>query len=381
MRRCAAVGAVWLVATLTIVTAARQDYVWNLPPGFPLPVVPADNPMSDAKVELGRHLFYDTRLSVNGTQSCASCHEQARAFTDGRGRSIGATGQVHPRGSMSLVNVAYAAALTWGNPTMTRLEDQALAPMYGEQPIELGLSRSDAWVEPLTHDATYARLFPAAFPGPVDPFTRDGIVKAIASFERSIISGRAPYDRYHFDRDESAVSESAKRGEVLFFSRPLSCFSCHGGFNFSGAVVTAGPSRRPRQRPEFHNTGLYNLAGPFSYPEPNVGIFEVTRDPADVGKFKAPTLRNIAVTAPYMHDGSVATLEDAIAHYAAGGRTVVDGPWLGVGRDNPNKSQTVRGFTLTDGQRSDLVAFLRTLTDEQALRDQRFADPWPAGAR
>lgn len=378
MRRGVAAAALCLATMLTIPMSARQDYAWNLPPGFPVPVVPADNPMSEAKVELGRHLFYDTRLSVNGTQSCASCHEQARAFTDGRPRSIGATGQAHPRGSMSLVNVAYAAALTWGNPTIARLEDQALAPMYGEQPIELGLSLSDAWVEPLKGDATYTRLFAAAFPGAADPFTRDRIVKAIASFERSIISGRSPYDRYHFDRDESAVSESAKRGEVLFFSRPMSCFSCHGGFNFSGAIVTAG---RSRQEPEFHNTGLYNLAGPLSYPEPNVGIFEVTRDPADVGKFKAPTLRNIAVTAPYMHDGSIDTLEDALAHYAAGGRTVVGGPLRGVGRDNPNKSATVRGFTLTDGQRADLTAFLRTLTDDDVLRDRRLTNPWPAAGR
>jgi cytochrome c peroxidase len=153
----------------------------------------------------------------------------------------------------------------------------------------------------------------------------------------------------------------------------MSCFTCHGGFNFTGAVAS---ERRPRLEVELHNTGLYNLAGLFSYPTENTGVFEVTRNPADVGKFKAPTLRNIAVTAPYMHDGSVATLEDAISHYAAGGRTIADGPLQGVGRNNPNKSPSVQGFTLTAEQRSDLLAFLRALTDEEVLGDKRFANPW-----
>jgi cytochrome c peroxidase len=130
---------------------------------------------------------------------------------------------------------------------------------------------------------------------------------------------------------------------------------------------------------EFHNTGLYNVAGALSYPSPNTGIYEVTGKPEDVGKFKAPTLRNIAVTAPYMHDGSIATLEDVLAHYEAGGRTISDGPNRGVGHLNPNRSPTVRGFTLTPEQRADLIAFLTALTDEPLLHDQRFADPWPVG--
>jgi cytochrome c peroxidase len=344
---------------------------WQLPVGVPPPPVPADNPMSAAKVDLGRHLFYDTRLSGNGTQSCASCHEQARAFTDGRARSIGSTGQAHARGSMSLVNVAYSAVLTWANPTMTRLEDQALVPMYGDHPIELGLDRSDGWLTALGRDPRYPPLFAAAFPDSGPSLSRDHAVKAIAAFERSIVSMRSPYDRYHFDRDETAVPDSAKRGEVLFHSRPLSCFMCHGGVHFSSSMGLVD-----RQATEFHNTGLYNLAVILSFPADDTGLYQITRDPKDVGKFKAPTLRNVAVTAPYMHDGSAATLEDAIDHYAAGGRTIVDGPNRGVGRDNPNKSPSIQGFTLTPAQRADLVAFLRSLTDEPLLRDARFANPW-----
>lgn len=361
---------------------SASAYAWKLPPGFPAPYVPADNPMSEAKVELGRHLFYDTRLSRNGTQSCASCHQQARAFTDGLARSVGSTGELHPRGSMSLVNVAYAKVLAWADPTQTRLEDQALVPMFGEHPIELGLDRSDKWLDALSGNSTYQRLFRAAFPEtgaapaakPTTPVTRDRVLKALATFQRAIVSARSPYDRYHFERDDSAVPDAAKRGEILFHSRPLSCFTCHGGVHFSNAMGRGDMAPAV----EMHNTGLYNLAGPLSYPSENTGLFAITQKPGDVGKFKAPTLRNIAVTAPYMHDGSVATLEEVLDHYAAGGRTLAEGRHRGIGRDNPNKAAAIAGFPLTADQRSDLIAFLRTLTDQSLLSDPRFANPWAA---
>jgi len=245
-------------------------------------------------------------------------------------------------------------------------------PMYGTHPVELGLDRSERWLEPLTRDGTYQRMFREAFPDQSGPVTQDNLVKAIATFERAIVSARSPYDRYHFDRDDGAISEAAKRGEILFHSRPLSCFMCHGGVHFSGSM---GSSMRSMPV-EFHNTGLYNLPGLLSYPAENAGLYDVTRNRQDVGKFKAPTLRNIAVTAPYMHDGSVATLEEAIDHYAAGGRTLTGGPYQGVGRDNPNKSATIRGFAITPAQRAELVAFLQSLTDNALLDDARFTNPW-----
>jgi cytochrome c peroxidase len=374
------VVALWLAALAII--SGRADttsaYVWSLPQNFPRPRVPATNPMSEAKAELGRHLFYDARLSANGTQSCARCHEQERAFTDGRAQAVGSTGEVHPRGSMSLVNIAYAAALTWGNPSLTQLEDQTLVPMFGEHPIELGLQRpGTALLARLRSEATYQVLFACAFGSEPDPVSIDHVTQALATFERTIISARSPYDRYHTEREDAAISEAARRGETLFFSQPLSCFRCHGGFTFSGAVDFEG---RPEGAVEFHNTGLYNLAGALSYPPPNTGIYEVSRNPEDVGKFKAPTLRNIAVTAPYMHDGSAATLEEVIAHYAAGGRTIAGGPYRGIGHDNPNRSPTVRGFTLGPEQRDDLIAFLRSLTDDALLHDPRFANPWASGS-
>ena len=257
---------------------------------------------------------------------------------------------------------------------MRMLEEQALTPMFGDHPIELGLSKDGAFLSTLRSDAKYQALFERAFPGEADRFTIANVTKALASFERSIISARSPYDRYHYDRDDNAIPESAKRGEVLYFNQHLSCFRCHGGFAFTDSTVS---ERNPNRPVEFHNTGLYNLFGPSSYPAPNVGIYEFTKVPADVGKFKVPTLRNIAVTAPYMHDGSVPTLEGVLDHYSAGGRAIRFGPLAGNGHDNPNKDPLIGGFTLSPQDREDLIAFLKTLTDEAVLHDPRFADPWP----
>src|SRR4029077_2550144 len=341
-------------------------YDLRVPPAFPRPRIPADNPITTPKVELGRRLFYDTRLSGNGQQSCATCHEQARAFTDGKARAVGSTGEMHPRGAMSLVNVAYASTLTWGDPTKTRLEDQALVPMFGEHPVELGLEQPGlSMLARLRSVDVYRRLFPDAFPDEADAFTVRNVTRALATFERTIISGRSAYDRYHYDRDDAAISPAARRGENLFFSQPLSCFRCHNGFNFSGATDFEG--RREGGMPEYHNTGLYNIAGLLSYPIPNTGVYEVTHRAEDVGKFKAPTLRNIAMTAPYMHDGSIATLGAVLDHYAAGGRTIAEGPNRGVGHDNPTKNPVVTGFPLTAEQKADLIAFLNALTDNDLL--------------
>ncbi len=331
--------------------------------------------MTVSKVRLGRYLFYDQRMSVNGTESCATCHRQELAFTDGKPQSAGATGQLLPRGAMSLVNSAYSAVLTWSNPNETSLEHQALTPMFGDHPVELGLTRDgEAFIQVLRSDATYRDLFPAAFPSDSDPFTISNVTKAIASFERTIISASSAYDRYHYGGDDQAVPESAKRGEALFFSEPLSCFRCHGGFNFSDASGNF-EGRRGTGAP-FHNIGLYNVKGSLSYPLPNVGIYEYTHRPGDVGKFKTPTLRNIALTAPYMHDGSLKTLDEVLDHYSAGGRTISDSPNAGNGADNANKDPLIGGFKLSAQDRADLIAFLDSLTDEEVIQDQRFANPW-----
>lgn len=328
--------------------------------------------MSVEKVALGRALFYDTRLSVNGTRSCASCHKQALAFTDGLARSVGALGDAHPRSAMSLVNIAYSPVLTWGNPTQRELERQALVPMFGEDPVEMGLAgREAALLATLAQDAGVRAQFVAAFPAEPDPVTLHNITAAIASFERSLISGNAPYDRFRYQGDDAALTPAAKRGESLFFSERLECFHCHGGFNLTETADYVGKLAEI----EFFNNGLYNIGGAGRYPFPNEGVFSITADAEDMGRFKAPTLRNISVTGPYMHDGSIATLDAVIDHYAAGGRTIAAGPFAGDGSKNPYKSGFIKGFVLSRSERADLVAFLRSLTDEAFLKDPRFGPP------
>ncbi|WP_437827571.1 MbnH family di-heme enzyme [Sorangium sp. So ce1153] len=349
-------------------------YDWGLPPGFPVPKVPEGNPMSAAKVELGRRLFYDRRLSGNGTYSCGSCHAQELAFSDGLACAKGSTGQMHTRGSMSLANVAYLTTLTWGNPLIDTLEEQALSPMFGETPVELGLAgREDEMIERLQDEPLYRDLFPEAFPGDGDPIRLDNITRAIGAFERSLLSYRSPYDRYRYDGDPSGMPEAALRGMDLFFSEKLECFHCHGGFNLSDSVQHDGTTFTEVM---FHNTGLYNIGGTGAYPEGNAGVYEISGKEADMGRFRAPTLRNIAVTAPYMHDGSIETLEEVLDHYAAGGRTIESGPNAGVGSENRFKSELISGFDLTAEEKADVIAFLKTLTDEAFLTDPRFADPW-----
>ncbi|MCU0549656.1 MAG: di-heme enzyme [Leptolyngbya sp. Prado105] len=349
---------------------ASESYQWNLPDWTPPPVVPVENPMSDAKVELGRHLFYEKRLSVTGEFSCATCHDQSRAFTEKKSVSIGATGETHPRNAMSLANVAYNSVLTWANPNMTSLESQLLVPLFGEHPIEMGMvGKEQDIIALLQRDPKYSRLFKSAFNGEI---SIQNLAKAIAAFERTLISFSSPYDQYRYGGNDRAISDSAKRGEALFESERLECFHCHSGINFSDSVKH---SRLAFQEIAFHNTGLYNLDGKGAYPSNNTGVHEITLKPSDMGRFKAPTLRNIALTAPYMHDGSIASLEKVIEHYAAGGRTIHTGAWAGIGSENPLKSSFVKGFKLSQQEKQDLLAFLRSLTDESFIHDRAFSDP------
>ena len=362
-----------LILGLLLWVFVDRDYQWPLAEHMPRPDVPADNPMSAAKVELGRRLFYDTRLSVNGTTSCAICHIQALAFTDGKPRAIGATGEIHPRGSMSLINVAYASRLTWANPLLEHLEDQALTPMFGDNPIEMGMGgRETELTNLLRDDAVYKSALPRVFADDADPYSVLNAVRAIAAFVRSIVSFDSAYDRFLAD-DATALDESSQRGMDLFFSERLECFHCHGGFNFTDST-THENSRVDRVG--FHNTGLYNIDASGAYPPDNTGLFDMTGKRRDMGRFRAPTLRNIAVTAPYMHDGSIATLEEVIAHYERGGRLIEDGQNAGDGGRSPYKSEFLRGFELTEEERSDLVAFLNALTDEEVLKNSELSDPY-----
>jgi cytochrome c peroxidase len=356
------------------VYSSRQNgFDWQLPENYPEPQVPDNNPMSDAKVQLGRWLFYDMRLSGNATMSCGTCHLQALAFTDGKPSSIGSTGVQHPRSSMSLVNTAYASRLTWANPLLDRLEDQALTPLFGDNPVEMGMAGRDAEIGALlASEPKYSELARVAFPNDEDPFSVLNAVRSIAAFVRSIVSFDSPYDQY-LAGDFDAISPAAERGMELFFSERLECFHCHGGFNFTDSTTHANTDVA---QVGYHNNGLYNLNASGAYPEINTGLFDMTGNVRDMGRFKAPSLRNIAVTAPYMHDGSIVSLEEVLDHYSRGGRLIESGVHQGDGRLSPFKSEFVGGFELTETERADLIEFLTSLSDETVLTNERWSNPF-----
>ncbi|PUE15385.1 di-heme enzyme [Limnohabitans sp. MMS-10A-160] len=355
--------------------SALQAYHWGLPAWVPRPVEPADNPMSAAKVELGRHLFYDQRLSADNSMSCASCHHQDKAFTDGRALSEGVTKEQGSRSAMSLANVAYLPVLTWANPHLTALEVQALVPLFGEHPVEMGMAgREKELFARLQADARYRELFAKAFPAEASQgaqalYSLSTVTKALGSFQRSLLSFDSPYDRYQYGGQKDAISASAKRGEALFFGEKMECYHCHGGFTFTDNIRH---QKLPLAEQGFHNTGLYNLDGRGAYPANNIGISELTGNPDDMGQFRTPTLRNVALTAPYMHDGSIPTLQQVIReHYAQAGRAgnTPAGP-------NPMRSSLIAGFEVSEQEVTDLVAFLNALTDKTFVQNPRHGNPW-----
>lgn len=352
--------------------------ILGLPDHFELPAISEFNPPTHAKIELGRHLFYDRRLSGNGTQSCADCHLQELAFADGMQHSTGSTGTVLARNSQGLANVAYNASLTWANDGLLELEDQIHVPLRADDPVELGVT--DAFVDEVLArfdaDPEYVLMFADAFPDSDSGATINKIVFALASFCRSLISGGSAYDRYVAD-DRDALTEQQKIGMSLFSGERFECFHCHGG-TFATASYRDEHIGDANYRLVFFNNGLYNVDGEGSYPEHDQGLYDVTFDPNHRGLFRPPSLRNIALTAPYMHDGSIAMLREVVEHYAAGGRVIADGPFAGDARVSPLKSGLVRGFEATDEEIDAVVAFLESMTDPTFITNPAFSDPFKA---
>ena len=251
--------------------------------------------------------------------------------------------------------MAYHTTLNWANPEVTTLEAQMLTPLFGTEPVELGINDANRAqvLQRLRGDAGYRQLFAAAFdstPGAFESFDWDHIVKAIAAFERSLISAGSLYDRHLAGTD--TLDEAQTRGMRLFFGDKALCSRCHGS---------------PNLNDQFGGTG--------AYPEPNRGVYEITRQPQDMGRFRATSLRNIELTAPYMHDGSIGTLEAVLDFYAAGGRDVGNGLYAGDGRLNPYKDPLISQISLGAQDKSDLVAFLKTLTDHDALSNPDWGEP------
>ena len=333
-----ALGSILTPATLA---AADSSYRWQLPRGFPQPAVPAGNPMSDAKVALGERLFFEPRLSVTGRYSCASCHDPGRSFSDGRTVAVGATGEKLPHNALALVNVAYNVSFGWSKPHVDSLEAQMLEPMLNRHPLELGLAgREASLLKTLSDDPQYAAGFAAAFASPRTPqeqasgaVTFDHLVKAIAAFERTLISGQSPFDHYVFGGEHGALTEQAKRGMALFFSSAVGCARCHSGFNFAGNWRDA---RGATGRASFADNGTGQAV-------------------------RVPTLRNIALTAPYMHDGRFATLAAVLEHYSELGQRAQSG-------DGRHRDRRLPQRALSASERSELIAFLESLTDESFVR-------------
>ena len=350
-----------------------DEYAWNIPEGFPRPSVPENNPMTGTKVELGRHLFYDTRLSGNGSQACSSCHRPEFAFTEPRSRAVGSTGHVNRRNTLALVNVAYNDTLMWAHPGLRTIEQQVLIPMFGDNPVELGIAGREGEVLGRFRDDTlYQDLFNDAFPdsGPLE-FTH--IVDALASFVRSLVTFESPFDAYAYAGRDDALEPAAINGLQHFFSERFECHHCHGGFNFTQSSTHENVAILDNA---FHNTGLYNVGDDNAYPREDQGLHDLTGEPGDRGRFRAPTLRNIAVTAPYMHDGSLADLGAVLDFYAAGGRNIESGEHAGDGRANTYKSQFVQGFDMTPTERAELLAFLGALTDPTFTSRPEYQSPF-----
>lgn len=348
---------------------AENEFGFDFQTGsLPPPKEPADNPATEEKFQLGRHLFYDKKLSGNQTMSCESCHQQALAFSDGVKVPTGSTGEVLHRNSQTLTNIAYNASYTWANPILKEIEQQLVIPLFGEFPVEMGINDAnrEEILNRFRRETAYQNMFNAAFPNQQDAVTFPNVIKALAVFNRALISKDSDFDR-------GTMSSSAMRGQDLFNSEKMECFHCHNGFNFSDSTLHDDSVFVSRP---FFNTGLYNIDGKGSYPIADNGLFTVTQDPKDKGKFRPPTLRNIAYTAPYMHDGSIATLGEVLDFYANGGRNITSGEHQGDGRKNPNKSEFVKGFTLSAQEKQDMLMFLHALSDETFISNPRYANPF-----
>ena len=330
-------------------------YSWNLPHNIPPPPVPADNPLTEESIMLGEKLFFDKGLSANNTISCSSCHDPEHAFAEPKTVSVGANGDALNRNALALVNVAYNASFTWAHNNLESIEKQLMIPLFNEHPVEMGVTGNEKRILKRFEGSEYRALFEAAYGD--DTPNLNNIVKALASYVRSLVSFNSAFDNYAYAQDDDALTPQQLEGLNLFFSERTECFHCHGGLNFT---QSSKHSFQPFTAQPFHNTGLYNEDGKGSYPESDMGLYSVTHNKDDMGKFRAPTLRNIALTAPYMHDGSIATLDEVIEFYARGGN-VAESP-------NPYRSPFIKSFAITEEEKAALVAFLQSLTDEEFIR-------------
>lgn len=321
---------------------------------------------TDIKILLGQHLFYDTQLSANNTKACATCHAPQFAFSDGYRRSSGIYADETKHNSPSLLNIADRKTLNWAEPKLTSLEKQMLRPLFATTPTEMGAKNHETIIyQRLAADSLYRQLFANAYPQSSKPINFDHIIQCIALFLRSLKSHNSPYDTYLQTGDTTQFSYWAQQGQKLFFSTQVGCSNCHNGTNFD----------TPIKGQHFANIGLYNCNNQATYPKHDTGIAETTQKKVDNGKFRIPSLRNVALTAPYFHDGTVATLNEVLDIYQNGGRNISYGDCKGNGKLNPQKDPRLRHFSLTPAQKQQIIAFLYTLTDTSYLQNANFINP------
>jgi cytochrome c peroxidase len=338
------------------------------PLGLPPGPVPEDNPTTLEKVQLGDKLFHDTRFSSTGTVSCATCHEKERAFTDGLPVSEGIHDLQGTRNAPTVVNAVFLKSQFWDGREPS-LEAQSLQPFVN--PVEMGLKTHQPILQVVRSDPKYAELFQKAFGKTIDQITIDEVQKAIASFERSLVAGDSPFDRYVYGGDKTAMDSAAIRGLEVFLGQGR-CVSCHvieqtqalftdNAFHNIGVAA----HRMPRNLDELgaaikevkeKGTDIAVLSNPNTE---SVGRFAVTRELSDLGAFKTPTLRNIELTAPYLHDGSLETLEEVVKFYNNGGRSEETDPVPEL------LDGGIRPLNLSEQQQADLVAFMKALTSPQ----------------
>lgn len=360
-------GLLAVVAVVAIATSATPQPPLGLPP---VPI-PEDNPQTLEKIALGDKLFHDTRFSTTGEVSCSTCHDAKKAFTDGPLKvSEGINKLTGTRNAPTVVNAAYFAAQFWDGRSPS-LEDQALHPFVN--PVEMGLADHQPILEVIRSDPEYVGAFETVFGKTGDDITMKEVTQAIAAFERTQIFANSAFDRYFYGGDETALTDQQKRGLALFRNEGR-CVSCHvieqtqalftdNRFHNVGVGINDIQSDVPELATEFLKADLTLsevdvkvLSDPRTS---ELGRFAVTHDFDDLGSIKTPTLRNVAATAPYMHDGSLETLRDVVVHYNNGGVTVEGNPV------NDFLSGGIRPLDLTEEQIDDLVAFMEALTSPE----------------
>jgi cytochrome c peroxidase len=339
------IGLLWLIAITTTSFKNKKDITKN------------------QEIEVGHLLFFDTRLSINNTTSCATCHIPKFAFADSLTTPKGAFGDIVKRNTPTLINLADNKLFNWAHPTITSLQQQSTIPLFGKNPVEMGMdSSNNEQLKFILSDKKYQSILQSSTPKINWAFVQD----AIAAYVKTFKFYNSKYDK--FLAKKAQLTSLEKTGMNFFFNDANKCIRCHGGKDFD---APQNPDMYPYQ-----NIGLYNVGENHYYGNNDNGAYDVNNDTTDIGRFKIPSLRNIAITAPYFHDGTAKNLKAVIEHYNNGGRNTTEGKNKGDGREHPNKHPMIGAIEITPQETKALIAFLKTLTDTSYLKNKLYKNPF-----